>query len=247
MNKRTLAFASLAAVSALVFVGCSAPGAAPQNTPAPTPTETATEEPTQAPELGVAWVDGGNAFALRTYGSGSRNCYPNIGDVAVNGSEITVRIDPLVADQMCTMDYRSQLSLIDAAGVDAKSDVTVNVEFTDLGETFEAGVLPAIEVVSPAPQGPSAGWFDQHTIALLTYGTGTVECWPIVKDVIARDTDTVIEFELPTYAGACTADYAPQLHEVYIDDTTINSETAGNLVLNGAGFDNEPVLVVPGT
>lgn len=247
MNTRLLALASLAAASALVLSGCSN-AAAPQDTPTPTETDTASE----APDLGVAWLAGGNAIALETFGSGSRDCYPNIGGFGVNGNEITVRIDPLPADQICTMDYRAQLSLIDLEAsiseLNTKKDVVVKVEYSDAGKTFEAGVLPAITVDAAQKTAPSAGWIDQNLIALLTYGTGTVDCWPIFAGTTAPNAAQGVldvAFESSTHTGACTADFRPQLHEVYVEDGLVDPALINELVLNGAGFENEKVSVAP--
>lgn len=245
MKKRLLALASLAAAGVLVLSGCSAPGS-------PQPDHTAGESsaPTETPDLGVAWLAGGTAIALQTFGSGSRDCYPQVGEVAVNGSDVTVQLNPLPAEQICTMDYRPQLSFVALGSQpDTKKDVTVKVEFTETGTTFTAGVLPAIEVAADASvEGPSAGWINQNAIALLTYGSGSVDCWPTVKSVSAPDAAQgvlTVELAESTHTGPCTADYRPQVHEVFVDDGLVDPALINALVLNGAGFTNEQLVLEP--
>lgn len=238
MNKRIVAFASLAAAGTLALAACTSDS----------PKESADD---QAPDLAVAWVAGGTAIALQTHGSSTRDCYPQVSDVQVSGSDLTVNITP-PKQVVCTRDYVPQLTYVDLGGlnVDTSKDLAVKVKFTEKGGgTFNANSLPAITVFSSGQMdGPSAGWFLDGSLALVTWGSGTVACWPVVAQVAksaSDDTALEVKFAEPEGQLACTADLRAQLTQVYAGDTGVEPKGIKTLILSGAGFQNQVVPVLP--
>ncbi len=245
MKKSTLAFAALLLAGAMSLTACSG-GTSPATSPAPEPTE----ESVNAPELGVAWLNGGTAIALETFGSGTRGCWPLISDVTADGNTVTVEVAP-PEDTICTMDYRAQHTYVELPeGVDSSSDVTVVVRFLSQdGAEFTAGVLPGSTDLGPTDQAPSAGWLNRTTLALVTFGSSSADCWPTPTDAATdgANGELLVQFAEPTAAMACTSDLVPQLQAIYVPESVgaEDRSTITELVLNGAGYQNQSVVIAP--
>ncbi|MFD5213647.1 hypothetical protein [Microbacterium sp. NPDC058345] len=207
---------SLLAVAAVVALaaGCST---TPQS-PAPTSTGSSTTDATgstapedrDADDIEVAWLDGGRSMAIVTWGSSSRACQPSAGDATADGQVIAVTLaDPSDEESVCTADLGPRAALVNVPeGMDVTRDVEVRVTYGDISDDADLDGLaePAAPGLSFGEE-PSAGWFDDRGIVLLTYGSSS--CQPVVEDVEqTADGATVTFAEID---GVCTMDMAPRL------------------------------------
>ena len=89
-----------------------------------------------APSAGWATAE---IFLLLTWGSST--CPPLIsGAVATTPTEVTVTIDPLPADQVCTADFGPRVSVIAVEGLD--DDADERVEAVLAGDEYDAVRIP---------------------------------------------------------------------------------------------------------
>lgn len=229
-------FRSLSSVAALAAVtllaaGCTAttPGAnAPTSSSAPS--DAATPPLADANDVEVAWLDGGRAFAVLTWGSSS--CAPVLGDVASSDKGIRVTL-AASAEKACTDDLAPQALMVPVPeGVDVTREVEVQVVH---GERTDSAELDAL---AEAPQGqteyaPSAGWFDDDSIALLTWGSSS--CPPVVNDVQSTDAGATVTFQ--EIDGVCTMDLVPRLTPIVVPESRASGPF--ELTLSGGGLDGK--------
>lgn len=220
----------LAAV-ALLATGCSsAPGAAPTSSGTPSGTSTPPIAES-AGEAEAAWLDGGRAIALLTWGSSS--CAPVLGDVAASGQSVRVTLAPSAA-KACTDDLAPRGLLVPVPeGVDVTADVEVEVEYGDRTQSVD------LDARSEGPQGeseqkPSAGWFDDEGIVLLTWGSSS--CPPIVNDVQTSDEGARVTFADDD--RVCTMDFAPRLTPIMVPAGHRHADGFA-LTLSGGGLDGK--------
>jgi len=101
------------------------------------------------------------------------------------------------------------------------------------GERTESADLDAL---AEAPQGqteytPSAGWFDDEGIVLLTWGSSS--CPPVVNDVQSTDAGATVTFQ--EVDGVCTMDLAPRVTPILLPQEA--ADGAFELTLVGGGLD----------
>ena len=198
----------------LLVAGCSA---SPGSTPAPTSkdVDTATTTPPggdiMATEVEAAWLDDGRGIAVVTWGSST--CVPIAGDVSTEGQTISVSLTNS-AEKACTDDLVPRAVYIGVPeGVDVTQDVELAVAYG--GGTQDAdldGLAQAPE--GPGEQKPSAGWFEDGGIALLTWGSST--CRPLIEDVEQSDAGATVTFK--TTDRVCTMDLAPRVTTILLPD-----------------------------
>ena len=230
---RGLTIAALLAAS-LVLSGCA-------TAEDPAPELTAEAEGTPGDDVGgdlaAARLDGGRMFAVVTWGSSS--CPPIVDSATVEDEteEQTVSVtlaDP-PGDQPCTADMGPRASLgAFPEGVDPTKDVELLVEYDDLRGAVD---LPADEDFTAAPTSetdfePSAAWFDDRGIVLLTWGSST--CAPTATDVEQTASGATVTLSVPD--GPCTLDMAPRATLIALADDARAADFA--LVLSGAEFDD---------
>lgn len=222
--------AAVVALGALVLAGCatSAPGA---------PTSTGdggngTTSPDGTGEVDAAWLDGGRMVAVVTDGSSS--CVPVATDATADGQIVDITLEDR-DEAACTDDLVPRASLSDLpAGADPGQDVTLRVTYGDIRDDVDLDGL-----ASPAAQGgiaggePSAGWFADDGIVLLTWGSST--CVPQVEEVAMADAGATVTFaELGD--RVCTMDMAPRATVIQLPQ-----ERAGDqpftLTLTGGGLE----------
>jgi len=229
------ALATLAALT-LLAAGCaSAPGS-------PVPTSTGTPADGSVPssegklnEVDMVWLDGGRSFAVVTWGSSS--CSPVLGDVAASGQSIRVTL-AASAEKACTDDLAPRPLLVAVPeGVDVTAEVEVEVLY---GARTETAQLPALAQApeDAGEQKPSAGWFDEEGIALLTWGSSS--CAPIVDEVQPTETGASVVFS--DDERMCTMDYAPRVTAIRVPEGTYDKSAPFTLELTGGGLDG-PVAV----
>ncbi|NLA66346.1 MAG: hypothetical protein GX862_10630, partial [Leucobacter sp.] len=85
---------------------------------------------------------------------------------------------------------------------------------------------------------PSAGWFDDHSLVLLTWGSSS--CQPVVESVQAEGQTGTVTFV--TEDRACTMDMAPRTTIIAFDG--IDDDAEGDFVLTLVGDNLDGTLNV---
>lgn len=197
--------AALAAV--LLAAGCSASPAEQSPTSSARPGDVGS---TQAPDddaIEAAWLDDGRMFAIVTWGSSG--CVPVVDEVAAEGQKVSVSLVQAPGQEMCTADYAARASIgALPEGVDPTQDVQFAVTLEDTAYEVELDGNPALTGTpgEATEYAPSAGWFDDEGIVLLTWGSSG--CPPIVENVEVNDAGATVTFQ--TEDRACTMDMAPR-------------------------------------
>lgn len=208
MRIRTaLAIAALAASATIALAGCAQ--LEPVSPPIPTADSTASPEPSTDPA--AAWLDGGRGIGLVTYGSSSLACTPVAEDVKADGQTVMVTLAEPDPKAVCTADFAPRATYIGVPeGIDASKDVTLSFQ----GGGFQ-GRLPlegssALSTGGSSDGKPSAGWFSDNGIMLLTWGSST--CRPVVTDLTENQDKTGATVTFQTDATqVCTMDFVPRI------------------------------------
>lgn len=184
-------------------------------------------------------LDGGRMFAVVTRGSSSLSCAPQITRVTANGQvvEVTVedKTDPVV---MCTDDYAPRASVgALPEGVDPTKEITLNVTYGDVVSDVD---LDGDAALTGAPGTstdylPSAGWFDDGALVLLTWGSST--CPPVVQSVEGAGAAGTVTL-VTDAAQTCTMDMAPRATVVAFGDDQVEDDDF-TLTLVGGGLDSK--------
>ncbi|MDF2580042.1 MAG: hypothetical protein K0S49_1621 [Microbacterium sp.] len=239
---RTTAASALLLLAALALAGCATTpgGAAPGGAPS-SGSDAGSPAPSPEADVEAAWLDGGRAVGLVTYGSSS--CQPVVGEVSASGQTVTVELsDPEGA--ACTRDYVPRASYVGLpAGIDPAQDLEIVVTGGYTGDADLDGVA-GLE----APTGdvndemmPSAGWFDDAGLVLLTWGSSS--CPPVFESV-ALDGDAVRATEAAAAADqVCTMDYAPRLSVLTVEGVSDDARP-GEIVLVSPAGDEQRVAVI---
>ena len=213
-SRLRLALSALAiAGAALLAAGCTAtPGS-----PAPTSKDDGGASSTATPpggdvdvnEVEAAWLDGGRAIAVVTWGSST--CVPIVDAVSADGQTISVSLAN-GEEKACTDDLVPRAAFV---GVPEGVDVTQEVQLSVAYGARTKGV--DLDGLAEAPQEageqkPSAGWFEDGGIVLLTWGSSS--CPPIIDDVEQSDAGATVTFK--TTDRVCTMDLAPRLTTIML-------------------------------
>ena len=220
---------------ALLAVGCSS------HTPSASPTSTASGAPSDAPaatderdasDVEAAWIDGGRGFAVVTWGSST--CLPLVQQVSNDGQTVTVELADADTDAACTDDLVPRASSVGLpSGVDPTKEVELKVTYGDLSADADLdGLTDTVDPESQTDYEPSAGWFDDQGIVLLTWGSST--CLPQLEKIDQAESAATATFV--TTEQVCTMDMAPQLTILGMPSEH-ESETPLELVLTGGGLD----------
>ena len=216
--KTRLSVAAALAASVLLVAGCAAESAPEPAAPSSTPEPSAVAETppvSDDADFEAAWLDDGRFFAVVTWGSST--CVPVVDTAEAEGQTVTVTFVEEDAARPCTADYAPRASIAPLPeGVDPTEDVQV---IATLGEATMRTELDGDDDLrgaagSSTEFAPSAGWFDEHQLVLLTWGSSS--CPPVVSEITeASDAATV------TFADDHDDDFV--------------------LTLTGGGFDNVQV------
>lgn len=247
-SSRLALSASALLAAAVLVVGCTVtPGEGSPTSGATEPDETVSAAPDEGTgidgDIEAAWLDDGRLFAIVTLGSST--CVPIVDEVTASGQTITVGlIDSPGADgaeTVCTADLAPRASI---GGVPEGVDPTQDVEFivtvdgvtddVDLdGNTALAGIPGESTDFLP-----SAGWFDDAGVVLLTWGSST--CPPIVENLEEQPGGATVTFTAQD--GPCTMDMAPRatildFSDDVDDGVDDDDDTAFVLTLVGDNLD----------
>ncbi|MFE6995927.1 hypothetical protein ACFVAE_08225 [Microbacterium sp. NPDC057659] len=206
------------------LAGCAQSPAGPASS-APAPTSTSGSSP-DAGDVEVAWLDEGRSFAVVTYGSST--CVPQMQSVSSDGQTVEVTLADVDQEAACTSDLAPRASLsVMPVEVDVTKDVEVKVVYGDLTDDAELDALPA-EPAGATSMKPSAGWFDDSGIALLTWGSSS--CPPIVSGVEQSDAGATVTFAESD--RVCTMDMAPRVTLIGLEQP-VDDDAAFALTLTG--------------
>lgn len=240
--KRMGAALAAAAMLALGLAGCATPTGAgggygpPGETPTPTPTESGPPA-----DLRAAWLDDGRGIGIVTMGSSSPSCRPIAQDAAFADGVLSVRLED-AADAGCDDDLvaRGTYAAL-PPDVDPTADLRIAVTGAAAGEIELAGdpSLSGIPGDETSYQ-PSAGWADEGTFLLLTWGSSG--CVPMIATVEATGpSEVTVTFEDPPADQVCTMDMAPRILAVTVDG--LDERSGAEAVLTGDEFDGVRVPI----
>ncbi|MGW8482152.1 hypothetical protein ACWGJP_03380 [Microbacterium sp. NPDC055903] len=232
-----LLLTSVIAAGALLLAGCATDPGTSAPTSSTEPSSAA--QPSSAPEVEdgfeAAWLDEGRMFAVVSWGSST--CIPSVDTVEAQGQQVAVTlVDVQGEDAVCTADLAPRASIgALPEGVDPSKDVELVVtygEFSDDADLEGDATLIGIPG-EPTEYAPSAGWFDDESLVLLTWGSSS--CPPVVESVEGSGAAGTVTF-VTDEAQACTQDMAPRATIVAFPDDSIEDD-GFQLTLAGGGLD----------
>ena len=245
LRRFALSVSTVLAAAALV-TGCVSTPGAPTSTSEPQPEQSqSTDAPHTGDDIEAAWLDGGRMFAVVTWGSST--CVPAAGEVTADGQTVTVALDEGDTDQACTDDLVPRASLATLPdGVDPTKDVELIVTLGDFTDDVDLDGSAAV-AAGAAEYEPSAGWFDDEGIVLLTWGSST--CAPIVENVEADARTATVTFA--TEDRMCTMDMAPRATIISVgdlddgddDDADTDDDDKFTLTLVGDNLDGTVAVI----
>lgn len=235
MTSPTRLVTALSALAAVLLVaGCTVgPGGAAPHT---------TSDPSTGPgdtgggdfeDMDGVVLDGGRMFAVVTWGSST--CIPQVDTVTADGQTVDVSLVDADAEAVCTADMTQRASVgALPEGVDPSQDITLNVTYGDATEDVDisGGTFSGM----PGEQTeylPSAGWVDDGTLVLLTWGSSG--CPPVVESLEASGSTGTATF-VTDADKACTMDMAPRATLLAFGDDAVDDD-AFTLTLVGGGLD----------
>lgn len=232
-----LAAATVLAGAALVLSACASAPAAPNTAgPSDAPKTTA---PEVTETLEAAWLDNGRMFAVVTWGSST--CIPIAGDVTASGQDVTVTLQDPPENTACTSDLRPRATIVGLPeGVKATEDVKVTVVLGDQSHTTELDGDATLTGAGGQPTDylPSAGWFDDEGIVLLTWGSST--CVPVIESVEETPSNVTVTFTA-NEGKPCTMDMSPRATIIGVSDAV--DDDAVTLTLVGDNLDGTVTVI----
>lgn len=173
-------------------------------------------------------------FAVVTRGSST--CIPTVESVSANGQTLSVEVVDPGGDVACTDDLATRASLAAVPeGVDPTQEVELLVTYGDQRDDVELDGDPALTATpgSETDYQPSAGWFDDGGLVLLTWGSSG--CPPVVESVHADGEDRGTVTFATDEDKVCTLDMAPRATLLSFDDDVEDDDF--ELTLQGGGLD----------
>lgn len=226
--------ASVVAVfaAALLVAGCTAgPGSeTPTSSPAPSAGNVDDQN-----DMEAALLDDGRMFAVITLGSST--CVPQVDQVTAEGQTVTVTLVDPDESKPCTKDLAPRASLGELPeGVDPTKDITLNVTYGDLTDDVDIDGDPAATGTpgTSTEFQPSAGWFDDGGLVLLTWGSST--CLPVVESLEGSGNAGTATF-VTDEGQVCTMDMVPRATMLTFGEDTVDDDAPFTLTLVGGGLD----------
>ena len=223
---------SLAAI-ALLSAGCTSTPAAETPTSSPAPSANAGDD---TDDIEGVLLEG-RMFAVITWGSSG--CIPQVDEVTADGQTVTLNLVDLEGEdgeeQICTADYAPRASVgALPEGVDPTAEITLNVTYGDVVDDVDLDGNPdfAGKPGSSTEYQPSAGWFDDSSLVLLTWGSSS--CAPVVESVEGAGNAGTVTF-VTDAEQVCTMDMAPRATIIAFPDDVDDDDFT--LTLTGDGLD----------
>ncbi|PRB17211.1 hypothetical protein [Microbacterium sp. MYb62] len=219
--------------AALLVAGCTAGPGSETPTSSPVPSAGAIDDQN---DVEGALLDDGRMFAVVTWGSST--CVPQVDQVEAQGQTVTVTlVDPDGTDKACTADLAPRASLgALPEGVDPKTDITLNVTYGDIVDDVDLDGDPAAGGTpgSSTEYLPSAGWYDDGGLVLLTWGSSS--CPPLVESLEGSGNAGTATF-VTDDTQVCTMDMAPRATMLAFGDDAVEDDGTFTLTLVGGGLD----------
>lgn len=174
--------------------------------------------------------------ALVTWGSSS--CVPVAEQATASGQTVSVTLDAGPPDRACTADFAARATLVALpAGVDPTQDVELQVTLGEASGDTDLEGNPALTGVpgEETNYAPSAGWYDDSSLVLLTWGSST--CLPVVESVEVSEQANAATVNFASSDDPCTMDMVARatLLELGVDDDDADDDFM--LTLVGGGLD----------
>ena len=233
ISRTALSLAGLAAVAALA-AGCATTPAETNPTSSDAPEQSAAPAPVTDLDADAAWLDDGRMFAIVT--TGSSTCIPQVDEVTASGQKISVTLVDPDADAVCTQDLAPRASVgAFPEGVDPTKDVEFVVTYNGATDDADLDGDPTLTGVpgTSTEYTPSAGWFDDESLVLLTWGSSS--CPPVVESVEGSGAAGTVTFATDD-EKACTMDMAPRATIVAFPDDQVEDDGL-QLTLVGGNLD----------
>ena len=224
--------------AALLVAGCASSPGAPTSTSEPEPDQTSAATapaPSTDDDFEAAWLDNGRMFAVVTLGSSS--CVPTVEAATAEGQNVTVELNEGDLNQACTDDLvpRASLGML-PEGVDPTKDVELIVTLGDITDDIDLDGNTALtkSAGTETDSLPSAGWFDDDGIVLLTWGSSS--CPPVIDSVQASGRTATVTF-VESADRVCTMDMAARTTIITFADEDDLEDDAFELPRVGDNLD----------
>ncbi|WEK62041.1 MAG: hypothetical protein P0Y60_04590 [Candidatus Microbacterium colombiense] len=220
--------------AALLVAGCTAGPGSQTPTSSPAPSDAGADDTN---DVEGALLDDGRMFAVVTWGSST--CVPQVDQVSASGQTVTVTlVDPTSddAEKACTADLAPRASIgALPEGVDPTADITLQVTYGDVVDDVDLdGDAAATGTPGTSTEyQPSAGWFDDGSLVLLTWGSSS--CAPVVESLEGSGNAGTVTF-VTDADQVCTMDMAPRATIVSFGDDAVEDD-GFVLTLVGGGLD----------
>ena len=233
ISRAALSFAGLAAVAVLA-AGCATAPAGTSPTSSSAPEQSTAPTPLNEDDFEGAWLDDGRMFAIVTLGSST--CIPQVDEVTASGQQVTVTLVDADPDAVCTMDLAPRASVgAFPEGVDPTQEVELLVTYDGVTDDVELDGDSTLTGVpgTPTAYAPSAGWVDDGSLVLLTWGSSS--CPPVIASVEGSGAAGTVTFAAEE-DKACTMDMAPRATIIAFADDEVEDD-GFQLTLVGANLD----------
>ncbi|WP_337002751.1 MULTISPECIES: hypothetical protein [unclassified Microbacterium] len=220
----------------LLVAGCTAGPGSDTPTSSPAPSAGGIDDQN---DFEGALLDDGRMFAVVTMGSST--CVPQVDEVSADGQTVSVTlVEPASTDgteKACTADFAPRASIgALPEGVDPTKDITLNVTYGDLTDDVDLDGDPAATGTpgTSTEYQPTAGWFDDGGLVLLTWGSST--CIPVVESLEGSGNAGTATF-VTDENQVCTMDMVPRATLLSFGDDAVDDDATFTLTLVGGGLD----------
>ncbi len=230
------ALSSLAAV--LLFAGCTIGPGATGSQATSNPSSGPGQSTDDSDDVEGALLDDGRMFAVVTFGSST--CVPQVDEATAQGQTVSVTLVDVEGggetEKACTADLASRASIgALPEGVDPTKEITLQVTYGDLVDEVDLDGDPSFTGTpgSSTEYTPSAGWFDDGSLVLLTWGSST--CPPVVESVEGSGASGTATFTTDD-GQVCTMDMVPRATILEFGEDAVDDD-AFTLNLVGGNLD----------
>ncbi|MEV7610091.1 hypothetical protein AB0N61_11465 [Microbacterium sp. NPDC089320] len=230
------ALSSLAAV--LLFAGCTIGPGATGSQATSNPSSGPGQSTDDSDDVEGALLDDGRMFAVVTFGSST--CIPQVDQITAEGQTVSVTLVDVdgggETEKACTADLAPRASVgALPEGVDPTKEITLQVTYGDMVDDVDLDGDPSFTGTpgSSTEYTPSAGWFDDGSLVLLTWGSSS--CPPVVESLEGSGASGTATFTTDD-GQVCTMDMAPRATILEFGEDAVNDD-AFTLTLVGGNLD----------
>lgn len=230
------ALSSLAAV--LLFAGCTIGPGATGSQATSNPSSGPGQSTDDSDDVEGALLDDGRMFAVVTFGSST--CIPQVDQITAEGQTVSVTLVDVdgggETEKACTADLAPRASVgALPEGVDPTKEITLQVTYGDMVDDVDLDGDPSFTGTpgSSTEYTPSAGWFDDGSLVLLTWGSSS--CPPVVESLEGSGASGTATFTTDD-GQVCTMDMAPRATILEFGEDAVDDD-AFTLTLVGGNLD----------